>query len=208
MPIGNGELLNGALDVALHVKRDDEAGIIRGKLTKNRNDTCDRDIAFTIATENGGTDEDGEPITLPRCNPLHGAPKKTEALPKSERAALDLLEREGGRLTEAEYKDAIVNGRDVSASDNPKSRRDVATRAIRGLLDKKRVTFRNGFYSICDGFDHLPGLATDRDNARQVATVATAKRGDDATDATAPLRAVALSRPDDQDWNIKMEQAH
>lgn len=201
-------ILNGALDVALHVKRDDEAGIIRGKLTKNRNGTCDRDIAFTIATENGGTDEDGEQITLPRCNPLRGAPKKTEALPKSERAALDLLDREGGRLSEAEYKDAIVNGRDVSASDNPKSRRDVATRAIRGLLDKKRINFRNGFYSICDGFDHLPGLATDRDNARQIATVATAKRGDDATDATAPLRAVALSRPDDQDWNTKMEQAH
>ncbi len=149
-------LLNGALDVALHVKRDDEAGIIRGKLTKNRNGTCDRDIAFTIATENGGTDEDGEPITLPRCNPLHGAPAKVKRLPASEQAALDLLEREGGTLTEAEFKDALANGREVSASDNPKSRRDVAGRAIKALVQKKRITFNNGTYSMRDGFDDLP----------------------------------------------------
>lgn len=62
-------LLNGALDVALHVKRD-ESGIIRGKLTKNRNGTCDRDIAFRIAVEDGGKDEDGDAITLPRCEEL------------------------------------------------------------------------------------------------------------------------------------------
>lgn len=62
-------LLNGALDVALHVKRD-ESGIIRGKLTKNRNGTCDRDIAFRIAVEDGGRDEDGDAITLPRCEEL------------------------------------------------------------------------------------------------------------------------------------------
>ena len=43
-------LLNGALDAALHVKRD-EQGIIRGKLTKNRNGSCDRDIAFRIGIE-------------------------------------------------------------------------------------------------------------------------------------------------------------
>jgi hypothetical protein len=149
-------LLNGALDVALHVKRDDEAGIIRGKLTKNRNGTCDRDIAFIIATENGGTDEDGEPITLPRCNPLHGAPAKVKRLPPSEQAALDLLEREGGTLTEADFKDALANGREVSASDNPKSRRDVAGRAIKALVQKKRITFNNGIYSMRDGFDDLP----------------------------------------------------
>lgn len=149
-------LLNGALDVALHVKRDDEAGIIRGKLTKNRNGTCDRDIAFTIATQTGGTDEDGEPITLPRCNPLHGAPAKVKRLPPSEQAALDLLEREGGTLTEADFKDALANGREVSASDNPKSRRDVAGRAIKALVQKKRITFNNGIYSMRDGFDDLP----------------------------------------------------
>ncbi|MFZ5751359.1 MAG: AAA family ATPase [Pseudomonadota bacterium] len=150
-------LLNGALDVALHVKRDDEAGIIRGKLTKNRNGTCDRDIAFTIATENGGADEDGEPITLPRCNPLHGAPAKVKRLPPSEQAALDLLEREGGTLSEADFKEALANGREASASDNPKSRRDVAGRAIKALVQKKRITFNNGIYSTRDGFDDLLG---------------------------------------------------
>lgn len=146
-------ILNGALDVALHVKRDDEAGIIRGKLTKNRNGTCNRDIAFTIATENGGMDEDGEPITLPRCNPLTGIPAKVKRLPPSEQAALDLLEREGGTLSEADFKDVLADGREVSASDNPKSRRDVAGRAIKALVQKKRISFANGIYSARDGFD-------------------------------------------------------
>lgn len=36
---GGHSLFNGALDVALHVKRDD-SGIIRGALTKNRNGAC------------------------------------------------------------------------------------------------------------------------------------------------------------------------
>lgn len=38
-------LLNGALDFALHVKKD-EFGAVRATLTKNRNGTCDRAIAF------------------------------------------------------------------------------------------------------------------------------------------------------------------
>lgn len=155
-------ILNGALDVALHVKRDEEVGIIRGKLTKNRNGTCDRNIAFTIATENGGADEDGEAITLPRCNPLTGIPAKVKRLPPSEQAALDLLEREGGTLSETDFKDALANGREVSSSDNHKSRRDVGGRAIRALVQKKRITFRNGNYSAHDGFDdptEAPGIS-------------------------------------------------
>lgn len=149
-------VLNGALDVALHVKRDDEYKIIRGRLTKNRNGSCERDIAFAITTEDFGFDEDGDALTYPRCNPLAGAPSKVKRLPPAEQAALDILERMGGRLSEVDFKDAIVNGREVSASDNTKSRRDVAGRAIKALVHKKRINFNSGFYSTRDGFDETP----------------------------------------------------
>ena len=201
LPRGHS-LLNGALDLGLHIKRD-ESGVVRGKLTKNRNGPCDKDIGFTIATIEGGTDEDGDEIRLPYAAPCSAtAHYRAEILPRSERAALDVLEREGGRLPEADYKDAMANGRDVSASDNAKSRRDSVTRAIRGLLEKGRITFKNGFYSIPDDFDDLDAgfeaAATTRHDAteaRQIAIVATRQ-----TDAQArPTRQggfspVALSR--------------
>ncbi|MBA4491885.1 AAA family ATPase [Paracoccus sp. S1E-3] len=153
-------VLNGALDVALHVKRDDEYKIIRGKLTKNRNGTIERDIAFIIATEDFGQDEDGDALTYPRCNPLIGAPKKDKKLSKAQRGALSILEQAGGRLTEEEYVSRMMEGRDVSASPNPKSRRDAATRALRDLCDKSLIRFANGTYTQCDGFDALSSPKT------------------------------------------------
>lgn len=47
---------NGALDMALHLKAKDAQGVIRGKLTKNRNGSLDRDIAFKIGTHSVGED--------------------------------------------------------------------------------------------------------------------------------------------------------
>ena len=148
-------LLNGALDVALHVKRDAEAGIIRGKLTKNRNGSCERDIAFTIAADSFGFDDDGDPLTFPRCNPMIGAPRIEKRLSKAQRAALAVLENAGGRLTEEDYIFRMMEGRDVSASTTPKSRRDTATRALRDLREKRLISFAKGNYAICDGFDAL-----------------------------------------------------
>src|SRR3546814_13658964 len=57
-------VLNGALDMALHLTKSED-GIVRGKMTKNRNGTFDRDIAFRIETRSFGTDEAGDPITPP-----------------------------------------------------------------------------------------------------------------------------------------------
>ncbi|HEY9039722.1 MAG TPA: AAA family ATPase [Roseovarius sp.] len=146
-------LLNGALDVALHVKRDAEAGIIRGKLTKNRNGSCDRDIAFTIAADSFGFDDDGDPLTFPRCNPMIGAPRIEKRLSKAQRAALAVLEQAGSTLTEEAYISRMMEGRDVSASPTPTSRRDTATRALRDLREKGRIKFAGGIYTLCDGFD-------------------------------------------------------
>lgn len=150
-------ILNGALDVALHVKRDDEAGIIRGKLTKNRNGTCDRDIAFTIATENGGTDEDGEPITLPRCNPLHGAPAKVKHLAPQPAAALKVLEGMAQPVSREDWKRACMASDTVCANDKPDTRRKAFDRALQDLSRDGWVTSHDGFYSIRDGFDVSDG---------------------------------------------------
>ena len=83
-------ILNGALGVALHVQRDAESGVIRAKLTKNRNGPCDLNIAFTIATEDGGTDEDGDTITLPRCREIASDPMRVK-LTDRQAAAMAIL---------------------------------------------------------------------------------------------------------------------
>ncbi|CAH2406654.1 AAA family ATPase [Mesorhizobium ventifaucium] len=146
-------LLNGALDVALHVKRD-ENGVIRGKLTKNRNGTCERDIAFKIAVEDGGTDEDGDTVTLPRCFELMGAAKKTdERLSASVKAALDILDTLGGGTTEKAWREACAEGRTVSAAEDRESRVRAFKRAAERLIRSHHVEFANGRYRIPCGFD-------------------------------------------------------
>ncbi len=145
-------VLNGALDMALHVKKDSDAGIIRGKLTKNRNGSCERDIAFTISADSFGFDDDGDPMTFPRCNPMVGVPKKIKRLAPSRQATLDILAQAGGRLSEKEYKSLVADSRSVSASDDANSRRTIAGKAISDLTREHRITFSDGFYSICDGF--------------------------------------------------------
>lgn len=150
-------ILNGALDVALHVKRDDDLGIIRGKLTKNRNGTCDRDIAFTIATENGGTDEDGEPITLPRCNPLHGTPAKVKRVSAQAAAALKILQGMAQPVSRDDWKRACMASDTVCANDKPDTRRKAFDRAVEALARDEWITSDDGFYSIRDGFDDPDG---------------------------------------------------
>lgn len=149
-------LLNGALDVALHVKRD-EGGIIRGKLTKNRNGTCDRDIAFCIAIENGGTDDDGDTITLPRCNALIGSPAKTMRLPPQADAALRILEGMSQPVSKDDWKRACMESDAVCPNDKPDTRRKAFDRALATLTRADWITSHDGFYSIRDGFDDLDG---------------------------------------------------
>lgn len=152
-------LFNGALDVALHVKRDD-SGIIRGALTKNRNGACDRNMAFRIAIEDGGQDEDGDRITLPRCEELDAsAAPPALRLTAAERAVLDVIHVAGGELTETDLRKLCIDGRSVSSSDNPDSRRRTTDRALKGLVQKCAVIFQDGLYRIledqCDDFDDL-----------------------------------------------------
>lgn len=149
-------LLNGALDFALHVKRDD-GGIIRGKLTKNRNGSCDRDIAFRIATEDGGTDDDGDAITLPRCHPMQSASVAMKRLPPQAAAALKILEALERPIARDDWKRACMASDAVCANEKPDTRRKAFDRALEVLTREEWISCDGGLYSICDGFDDLDG---------------------------------------------------
>ena len=140
-------LLNGALDVALQLFSRDEAGIIRGKLTKNRNGSCDRDIAFRIATETLGEDEDGDEITAALVSELSSddLPAR-EKLTRSETAALGIFNALAitGCATEDAWRTACIDGFDVSTSEDRESRRKATARAIKGLVNKGAVVMDNG----------------------------------------------------------------
>lgn len=148
-------LLNGALDVALHLFPKDESGIVRGKLTKNRNGSCDRDIAFRIAVEGMGEDEDGDAITFALVDELApGTAPRAIKLSGSERAAFDVarkLAASGHSSTENEWREACINGRSVSPSEDRDNRKRAFNRAAAGLVRKEAL-------SVLGGIVQLPGL--------------------------------------------------
>jgi hypothetical protein len=150
-------LFNGALDMALQLFPRDEHGIVRGRLTKNRNGPCDRDIAFRIATESFGLDDDGDAITAALVDELApGSVPQGPKLTPSEQAALAVLDGMGGTVTEDAWRTACREGRAVSAADAVDARRMATTRAVRGLVTKGIVTIIDGNagrYVESNGFD-------------------------------------------------------
>ncbi|WBX84688.1 AAA family ATPase [Sphingosinicella microcystinivorans] len=91
-------VLNGALDVALQLLPPDNDGIIRGRLSKNRNGPCDLDIAFRVAAEELGHDEDGDAITAAIVDELPaGTVPRGKPLPVAQREALAILTDEDQR---------------------------------------------------------------------------------------------------------------
>lgn len=166
-------LLNGALDMAMHVARD-EFGVVRGKLTKNRNGSCDRDMAFLIDTRTLGQDEDGDPITAALVDELDGGiSPKAEKLSPSARVALDILagletdspDNGDKGVAETDWRDACVAGRALSGSEDPESRKRAFRRASKELAGQGRTIVIgdrvrshnplpfNGFDDLSDGLD-------------------------------------------------------
>ncbi|WP_426027688.1 AAA family ATPase [Brevundimonas sp. TWP2-3-4b2] len=141
-------LLNGALDMAMHVSRDD-VGVVRAKLTKNRNGSCDRDLAFVIDTRVLCEDEDGDAITAALVDELaSGSVPRAEKLTDSASAALAILTGlEADKpdnatcpgVPECEWRDACVAGRAVSGSENPDSRTKAFRRASKELAGQGRT---------------------------------------------------------------------
>lgn len=159
-------ILNGALDMALHVQPRDEAGIIRGKLTKNRNGTCDRDIAFSIGTVAMGHDEDGDTITVAICNPLpvghgglsHLVPPKLSISEKAALSILRTLEAENidlnRSISENTWREACIASRTVSASEEYGSRKKAFNRAYQKLVGHGFVSHLAGCVSISNTYDY------------------------------------------------------
>jgi KaiC/GvpD/RAD55 family RecA-like ATPase len=143
-------IFNGALDMAMHVEKD-ESGIVRGVLTKNRNGSCDRDIAFLIDTEHLGEDEDGDPVTAALVNELEpgAAPKPEKAKPsKIMLRILDRLADSSGPspvwVSEVDWRAACAADRGVSAAENPDSRKRSVRRLIEKLSGDMQIEFRDG----------------------------------------------------------------
>lgn len=206
-------ILNGALDVALHVQRDADSGIIRAKLTKNRNGPCDLDIAFSIATEDGGTDEDGDVITLPRCRELSADPMRVKLTP-SEAAAARILKcildnDASGLIPESRWRDACMVEGALSDSPNKESRGRVFRR-VRDALggqgvivrfvsdDSAEMCVRMSDSSWSDAFDDLPGQGGQgADNGRSPGDTAARLDGTEGGHqvGTPPLGGAPLSGP-------------
>jgi hypothetical protein len=157
LPRGHS-LLNGALDMSIHLVKDDD-GIVRGRLTKNRNGPCDKNLAFKIDSVELGIDSDGDPVTAGLCGELDSAHAATGSrLTPSARAALDTLARLAStqkRVTENEWREECVSGREVSAADTHDGRRRAFKRAVVELVQTKRVIFKDQFCRVANPFDEF-----------------------------------------------------
>lgn len=169
LPRGHS-ILNGALDMSLHLTRD--GNVVRGRPTKNRNGSADVDLAFTIATRVLGEDEDGDEIRAAFARDLEpgDVDAKPARLSPSAKAALDIfheLAGESGAVAEEAWRKSVIESRTVSASEDPDSRRKAFKRAVEELTRRGKVTFSSGRFmradhhgAIADRFED-EGEATD-----------------------------------------------
>lgn len=141
-------LFNGALDMALHLKPKDQFGVVRGKLTKNRNGSCDLDIAFTIGTRELGIDHDGDTITAAFAHELPGGGSSNVVrLSPSAKAAKDVLTSlmEGKPVVALDdWRRACITDRSVSGAENEESRAKAFKRALEKLCREKIISVEDG----------------------------------------------------------------
>ncbi len=148
LPRGHS-ILNGALDISLALSRDGD--MVTAKPSKNRNGTTEITLAFTIRSRVLGEDEDGEPITAAIAveADANGVAWRVPKLPPAAAAAFRMLgelSAEGRPVPEEIWRDACVNGRDVSQSEKWESRRDSFKRAVRELMTRRLIFFGEGHY--------------------------------------------------------------
>ena len=146
LPRGHS-LLNGALDMSLALTKEND--VVTGRMSKNRNGASDGTLAFSIGERVIGEDEDGEPRKVAICEEMHGpAPKAQAKLSDSVQATFTTFNMlaKAGDVTEVAWRDACVSGRQVSASDDPDSRRKAFKRAVETLTRRGLVVFRDGIF--------------------------------------------------------------
>jgi KaiC/GvpD/RAD55 family RecA-like ATPase len=149
LPRGHS-LLNGALDVSISLTRDAN-GFVVAKPSKNRNGTAEVQLAFRIGTRSLGIDEDGDPRTTAIAEDLASdyEPVTKDVLSDSVRSLkslFDELATESHGVDESEFRQASIDGRAVSASDNLNSRRDAFRRGLKQLIEKGLIIFDGGKY--------------------------------------------------------------
>lgn len=140
-------VLNGALDVALQLLPVDSERIIRGRLSKNRNGPPDLDIAFRVASEELGRDDDGDAITAAIVDELPaGAAPRRAKLPAGEIAALGILRdmEKRGSVSEAEWRTACADGRSVSGAETLDARQRHVRRVVAQLSRKELIAVEDG----------------------------------------------------------------
>ena len=152
LPRGHS-ILNGALDMSLHLTRD--GNVVRGRPTKNRNGTADVDLAFTIATRVLGEDEDGDEIRAAFARALEpgDVDAKPARLSPSAKAAMGIfheLAGESGTVPEESWRKSVIESRSVSASEDPDNRRRAFKRAVEELTRRGKVTFSSGRFLLAD----------------------------------------------------------
>ena len=161
-------LLNGALDFAIELQARDETGVIRGRLTKNRNGPCDLDMAFRVGTVDMGLDGDGDPISIARCDELEigSAPKPVRLNPR-EREALAILRDITGHVPDIsrgvpldEWRAACRTSPKICASENPETCRKAVQRAFEGLF-RSGIVYRTGAAVFIDDPTAIPDDAFD-----------------------------------------------
>lgn len=146
MPRGHS-ILNGAFDMAIHVVRGVD-GIVRGRLSKNRNGPENIDIAFAIGIVEQGKDQDGDAITSAICEPCEGCGgERREGL--SGKSA-DVLNALSNGMTEKEWRAAYVATRPNDKSETAKR---VWRRERLSLNKKGRVIENRGRCYEADSFN-------------------------------------------------------
>lgn len=148
LPRGHS-ILNGALDMSLHLKRD--GGVVTGRLTKNRNGTTDQTLAFTVKTVTLGEDEDGDPITTAICEESDGPERAAPKLSASVAAALAIFNELPQPVTDEDWRQAVIDSRTVSAAPDKDSRRKAYKRAVEDLTRKGIVVFADGKFILAAG---------------------------------------------------------
>lgn len=144
-------VLNGALDVALKIGRDEDR--VRGSLTKNRNGSCDQNIAFRVGIRELGVDQDGEPMTAAYVQELSsGRFPMRQKLTSAEQTAMEILHEllaEGGggagatrcltSIPLARWQAVCITPGRVSSVEKIDSRKKAFQRAMKGLSNKHYI---------------------------------------------------------------------
>ncbi len=136
LPRGHS-VLNGALDVSLHLTRD--GGTVTARPTKNRNGTCDQALAFDIGSRVIGKDEDGDDVTAPIAEPASpDTIRRGPRLSPTEEAVLGIFDDLGGGkpVDRDALREAAMSDLKVSASEDRESRKRSFNRAMEGLARK------------------------------------------------------------------------